>query len=87
MMDSELEKSVRAIIERNQKTRADYSQLSARVLSLTLTGTEEEIDEFGKELEDRFSKLLEGPGENPAVGGTGSGEPPATAGSGEPPQQ
>lgn len=67
---SGLEDSVRAIVERNRKSRAEYDAISARVISLTLNGTQEEIDSFGRDLDERFWELLQGPGEDPATGGT-----------------
>ena len=86
-MSSELNDAVRSIVERNQRSRADYAQLSARVVSLTLHGTEEEIDGFTRELDERFHKLLQGAGEDPAASGADSGATHESDGSGEPPQQ
>lgn len=83
---SGLDESVRAIVERNRKSRAEYDAISARVVSLTLNGTQEEIDNLGRELDERFRELLQGPGQDPAISGTDGSSAHASDGSGEPTQ-
>ena len=80
---SELEDAVRSIVAKNQRSRAEYSKLSARVVSLTLSGTQEEIDEFTNGLEDEFHRLLEGQGKDPTTGGTDGSATDAGSGTGQ----
>lgn len=82
-MDGPLDQSLRAIAARNQASRAEFAQLSARVLSLTLTGTREQIDEFSTTLDQRLSEILAGPTPDSAVGGAGGSESYAEPGGGE----
>lgn len=69
-MEGELEKTVRSIALKNQRSRAEFSELSARIASLTLSGTLEEIDEFSRTLDEQVHRFHEGAGQDPATGGT-----------------
>lgn len=66
----ELENILRGIHQRNSLARAEASQLSARLQSITLSGDHDAIDRFDQELEERYRGLLEVAEQDPAVGRT-----------------
>lgn len=83
---SGLETSLRNISERNQKTRAAFQKMSARVTTITLSGTMEELDEFNGSLEAELDRLLNEKGEDPTTGSTDGSARHQSESSGEPSQ-
>ena len=86
MSDNALENSLRAISERNQRTRASLVKLTARVTELTLSGTMDELHDFNNELAAEMDRLLEPQGKDSAAGGADSGTGHESESSGEPAQ-
>ena len=73
-VEKEFEALARSFVESSQRARAKAQTQSARLLSIILTGSQEQVDEFANELERELYEILEGSGKDSAAGGTDSGE-------------
>ena len=73
MIERDFESLARSIVGANQRARAEAKNLSARLASVLLSGTQESLDEFNNELAREIHELSEGPGEDPATSGTDGG--------------
>ena len=73
MIERDLESLARSIVGANQRARAEAKNLSARLASVLLSGTQEALDEFNNELAREIHELPEGEGEDPATSGTDGG--------------
>ncbi len=70
---SDLEKSVRSIIERNRRSRTAFNEMSSQVASLSMATTVEQIDEINAGLEKQLHGFLETARESPDPSGTDGG--------------
>lgn len=77
-----IEDTVRGIVKTNRKTRAELSQLSARVIHATLSEDPEALHDILAELDPGVAEALQESGEDTGVGGSPGDAQPASSASG-----
>jgi len=76
-----IEDTVRGIVESNRKTRAELSQLSARVVHATLSDDPGALDDILADLDPGLAAALQDEGEDTRMGGgTSDAQPGSGAG-------
>lgn len=80
-----LESILQAIHQRNRDSRAEASQLSARLQTLIISEEPNVLEQFERELEERYRGLLESTEQDSDSSGVDRGTTPSENGTGNQP--